>query len=262
MTTSPTAQLELRNISVEAEGKQVVRNASLTLTAGTISVLMGPNGSGKSTLVNAVMGHPHYRVTTGGLFLDGEDIIGLPVEKKAQLGLFLSLQHVPKVGGITLAAFLHKVHTARTGEVVDVLAYYLRLRDIAHEYGIKDDLLDRPITAGLSGGEKKLSEILQLAALRPTFAILDEIDSGVDVDALRKVFSAVERLREEGTGVLIISHHPSLLEHLTPTHVHVMTGGTVVRSGDADLAREVIAEGFCGAIACPVKDACKARPAS
>ena len=258
--TQQGSQLELRDISVEAEGKSVVRHASLTLAAGTVSVLMGPNGSGKSTLVNAVMGHPSYQVTTGGLFLDGDDIIALPVDKKAQKGIFLSLQHVPKVGGITLAAFLHKVHTARTGEAIDVLAYYLRLRELAHAFDIKDDLLDRPITAGLSGGEKKLSEILQLAALHPTFAILDEIDSGVDVDALKKVFSAVSRLSKEGTGFLIISHHPSLLEHLTPSHVHVMAGGTLVRSGDAELAREVIKDGFCGAIACPVKDVCKARP--
>jgi Fe-S cluster assembly ATP-binding protein len=218
---------------------------------------MGPNGSGKSSLVNALMGHPSYRIMSGALMLDGEDITALSPDKKAQRGLFLSLQHVPKVGGITLATFLHKVHAARTGEQIDVLEYYLALRDRATEFGISPDLADRPVTEGLSGGEKKLAEALQLVALRPAFALLDEIDSGVDIDALKKVFAVVEKLRADGTAFLIISHHPSLLDHLAPDAVHVMAAGKLVRSGGRALAEEILKDGFCKVIECPLEPQCK-----
>jgi Fe-S cluster assembly ATP-binding protein len=160
---------------------------------------------------------------------------------------------------VTLTTFLHKAHTVRTGETVDVLAYYLRLRDMAKEYGIRDDLLDRPLTEGLSGGEKKLSEVLQLVALKPRFAFLDEVDSGVDVDALRIVSRTVVRLAGEGTGFLIISHHPSLLDYVSPTHVHLMSGGVVVRSAGKELAADIHRDGFCKALACPLVRECDAR---
>ena len=251
--------LELKNISVEAEGKEVVHDVSLTLKEGEVSVLMGPNGCGKSTLVNAVFGHPHYRVTKGKMKLDGKDVLKLRPDEKAQKGLFLSLQHLPRVGGITLATFLHKVHVAQTGKNVDILEYYLALKERAKELGIRDDLLDRPLTQGLSGGEKKLSEVLQLAVLKPRFAVLDEIDSGVDVDAIRTVFSAVETLKKEGTGFLIISHHPSLLEHVTPEHVHLMAAGKLVRSAGKELAEEVHKQGFCKAIECPLEEDCASK---
>jgi len=253
-------RLEVQHVSVEAEGKAVVRDVSLTLKSGEVAVLMGPNGSGKSTLVNALMGHPNYCVTKGRLAFDGEDILALPTEKKAAYGIFLSLQHIPKVGGINLATFLHKVHAGTTGEGTDVLEYYLTLRERAKELAMPVELLDRPLTQGLSGGEKKLSEVLQLAVLKPRFAILDEVDSGVDVDALKKVFNAVAALKQQGTGFLIISHHPSLLDHLAPDTVYVMANGRLVKSGGRELAEDVLANGFCGAIGCPVADHCKAKP--
>jgi Fe-S cluster assembly ATP-binding protein len=251
--------LKLKHISVEAEDKEVVRDVSLELAEGEVSVLMGPNGCGKSTLVNAIFGHPHYSVTKGKLLLDGKDVLKLRPDEKARKGLFLSLQHLPKVGGITLATFLHKIHTAATDTQTDILEYYLTLRERAKELGIRDDLLDRSLTQGLSGGEKKLSEVLQLAVLKPRFAILDEIDSGVDVDAIRTVFAAVETLRKEGTGFLIISHHPSLLDHVTPKHVHLMAGGKLVRSAGKELAQEVHKNGFCKAIECPLEPGCDAK---
>jgi Fe-S cluster assembly ATP-binding protein len=251
--------LKLQHISVEAEEKEVVHDVSLSLAEGEVSILMGPNGCGKSTLVNAVFGHPHYAVTKGKLLLDGKDTLKLRPDEKARRGLFLSLQHLPRVGGTTLATFLHKVHVAATGEASDILEYYLELRERAKELGIRDDLLDRPLTQGLSGGEKKLSELLQLAVLKPRFAVLDEIDSGVDVDAIRTVFAAVEKLRKEGTGFLLISHHPSLLEHVTPTHVHLMAGGKLVRSAGKELAQEVHKNGFCKAIECPLEPGCDAK---
>jgi Fe-S cluster assembly ATP-binding protein len=205
------------------------------------------------------MGHPNYTVTAGTLTLDGEEILTLPPEHKAKKGLFLSLQHIPKVGGINLATFLHKVHVSVTGKESDVLEYYLVLREIAKTYDIPEAVLDRPITAGLSGGEKKLGEALQLAVLKPRFAILDEIDSGVDVDAMKKVFAVIEALKKEGTGFLIISHHPSLLSHLVPDAVHVMAGGELKKSGGRELAEAVLRDGFCKTIECPLEEHCEAK---
>ncbi len=252
------AALELKQVSVSVEGKVLVHDTSFAVNAGDAVVLMGPNGSGKSSLVNAVMGHPHYVITAGQVLLSGVDITSLPTHERARHGLFLALQHTPSVGGVTLATFLHKVYIARTGEELDVLQYYLRLREMAGELGIDDGLLNRPLSQGLSGGQKKLSEVLQLAALAPRFAILDEIDSGVDVDALKQVFMAVERLRAKGTGFVIISHHPSLLDHLAPAAVHVMANGTVTRSGGKELAVQVHREGFCKVIECPLEPDCAA----
>lgn len=253
------SRLELKNISVSAENKPVVSDVSLALESGRVAVLMGPNGSGKSTLVNAVMGHPNYTVTAGTLTLDGEEILALPPDQKAKRGLFISLQHIPKVGGINLATFLHKVHVSVTGKETDVLEYYLTLRELAKKYDIPETVLDRPITAGLSGGEKKLGEALQLAVLKPQFAILDEIDSGVDVDALKKVFAVIDTLKKEGTGFLIISHHPSLLSHLVPDHVHVMAGGKLMKSGGKELAELVLLDGFCKTIECPLEEHCDSK---
>lgn len=248
---------ELKNISVTAEEKEIVKNISLTVEKGTVSVLMGPNGSGKSSLVNALMGHPNYAVTEGTILLNGEDITRVSTEKRAQKGLFLSLQHVPKVGGITLASFLHKAYVAMHASDVSILEFYLELRKKADELAINPTLLDRPLTAGLSGGEKKLSEVLQLVMLKPKFAILDEIDSGVDVDALRTVFKAISMLQKEGTGFLVISHHPSLLTHLTPDVVHVMVKGSIVRTDGKELAEEILSKGFCAVAECRNVNACQ-----
>lgn len=251
--------LALKNISVTAEEKNIIHNVSFSLTSGSISVLLGPNGSGKSTLVNALMGHPSYQVTQGTCTLDGEDILTLPTEKKAKKGILLSVQHTPKVGGVNLATFLHKVHSATTGEDISVLEYYLQLRDLAKEYSIDDAFLDRPISTGLSGGEKKLSEALQLAVIKPRFAILDEIDSGVDIDAMKKVFGVITKLKEQGTGFLLISHHPSLLEYITPDQVLVMANGRIARTGGSELAETILKDGFCIGLDCPLVDGCEAR---
>jgi Fe-S cluster assembly ATP-binding protein len=248
--------LELKNISVTGDEKVIVNNVSLSLEEGAISVLMGPNGSGKSSLVNALMGHPNYKVTEGAILLNGEDITHLSTEKRAQKGLFLSLQNLPKIGGVTLASFLHKAYVATHASDISILEFYLELRKKADELAINPTLLDRPLTAGLSGGEKKLSEVMQLAILKPKFAILDEIDSGVDVDALHTVFKAVSMLQKEGTGFLVISHHPSLLTHLAPDFVHVMTKGSIVRTDGKELAEEILAKGFCVVAQCGQVDGC------
>jgi len=238
------ATLSVQHATVCTGEKEMVHDISFSLEKGTVTVLMGPNGSGKSTLVNALMGHPSYTLTKGSLFFEGEDITTLSVDKKAKKGFFLSLQHIPKIGGITLAAFLHKIHTSTTCANISVLDYYLQLRDMASEFDITDELLNRELTDGLSGGEKKLSEVLQLAALEPKVAILDEIDSGVDVDAMRKVFRVISKLKEKGTAFLVISHNTSLLDHLAPEQVLVMNSGTLVRTGGKELAEKVLVDGF------------------
>jgi len=243
---------ELKNISIIVEGKEIVSDVSLVLKEGEVVVLMGPNGSGKSTLVNGVMGHPHYIITKGKILFDEKNVTNSSVEEKAQRGIFLSMQHIPKVGGLTLATFLHKASKSTES----VLEYYVALRTEVEEYGINPDMLDRPLTAGLSGGEKKLSEIIQLIALKPRVAVLDEIDSGVDVDAMKVFFNAIEKLKEDGTSFLIISHHPSLLDHLSPDTVHVMSDGKLIKSHGKELAEEILKYGFCKAIECEYRDSC------
>jgi len=248
--------LEIKNISVEAEDKEIVRDVSLSVKEKSLSVLMGPNGSGKSSLVNALFGHPHYKISKGKILLGGKDITKLSTEEKAQSGLFLSLQHVPRIGGVTLATFLHKAYTSLHDSDISVLEFYSNMKDEAEKYGIDGTLLDRPLTAGLSGGEKKLSEILQLIALKPKYAFLDEIDSGVDIDALHKVFGAIDALKKNGTAFVVISHHPSLLDHFTPESVHVMSEGKLVRTDGHELASEIIQKGFCAVAECKHKDTC------
>lgn len=249
-------KLEFKNIHVQAENKTIVSDVSFVVEGGSLSVLMGPNGSGKSSLVNAIMGHPLYHLSKGNVFLDGEDITHITTDEKAKKGLFLSLQHIPKVGGVTLATFLHKAYMATHESDISILEFYLELRDKVQKYGIDPDFLDRPLTAGLSGGEKKLSEVIQLIALRPRFAILDEIDSGVDIDALHTVFNVIEALRKEGTAFVIISHYPSLLDHLSPEHVHVMSNGKLIRSGAKELATQIINKGFCMTVECKHAKTC------
>lgn len=234
----------LNNVSVRIDKEDVVQHVSLTIEAGDVHVLMGPNGSGKSSLTNALMGHPKYDITHGTVLLKGDDITHLPTQKRAQKGLFLSMQHLPEIEGVTLSSFLHKAHQAHHTSDVSVIEHYKTLSELCDELNVDRAFLERPLHAGLSGGEKKLSEALQLAALTPRVALLDEIDSGVDVDALKKVFRVVERLQKRGTGFLLVSHHPSLLEHIIPTHVHVMKEGSIVCSGTSELAARIASRGF------------------
>jgi Fe-S cluster assembly ATP-binding protein len=241
---SRNMKLELKDIAVSVDGNDVVHDVSLTLESGAVSVLMGKNGSGKSSLANAVMGHPSYKLTSGQILLNGEEITSLPPEKKAQKGLFLSQQHTPKIGGVTLATFLQKAYESVHCREVPALEFYLEQQKLAESLGLDPTLLDKPITESLSGGQKKQSEALQLAVLEPTFAFLDEIDSGVDVSALGVVFSVIRSLQEKGTGFLMVSHHPSLLSHIEPDHVYVMENGQIAKDGGPELAQQVQKNGF------------------
>ncbi|OHA84693.1 MAG: Fe-S cluster assembly ATPase SufC [Candidatus Yonathbacteria bacterium RIFOXYC1_FULL_52_10] len=236
--------LEVKNLSVETAEKRVVDNASLSLGAGEVHIVMGPNGSGKSSLANALMGHPRYTIAGGTIALNGEDITQASTEARAKKGLFLSMQYLPSVAGVTLLSFLHRAHKELTGEEVSIFEYHKQLEVRAKEIGIDPAFLRRGLNDGLSGGEKKQTEMLQLLALKPKFAILDEIDSGVDVDSLQKVFRGIELLRKEGTGFLLITHYQNILKNVEPDRVHVMKEGKVMRTGGKELAEEITERGF------------------
>lgn len=236
--------LEVNAFCVNAADRTVVNGANILVRGGNIHILMGPNGSGKSSLLNALLGHPRYRIVGGTILFDGRDITNLPTEEKARLGIFLSLQHLPEIPGVTLTNFLYKAVRAQCGDNSTPLEFYKKMEVKAQEFGIDPGLLKKQIHSGLSGGEKKLSEVLQLVALEPACALLDEIDSGVDVDALQKVFNAIGQLKQKGAGFLIVSHHPRLLEHIVPDAVSVMKDGKIVASGGKELAERIVAGGF------------------
>lgn len=238
------SRLQFEHISVDAGEKHIVSDVSLSLSSGELHVLMGQNGSGKSTLVNAIMGHPKLVVTGGNIILDDEDITSLATEKKAAKGLFLSMQYLPEIPGVTLLNFLHRAHKAQTGEEVSILEFYKALEAKTKEIGVDASFLKRQVGVGLSGGEKKLAEIIQMIALKPKFAFLDEIDSGVDVDALKLVKAGIEYLRKEGTAFLLITHYDTLLADMAPDHVHVMKDGKIVRTGGPQLIAEIKEKGF------------------
>jgi len=238
------SKLEIKNIKIETEGKVVVDDVSFAVNSGEVHIIMGPNGSGKSSLVNGVFGHPKYEITEGALELDGEEITNEKTYKKAQKGLFLSMQYLPEVDGVTLTNFLHKAYNTVKGLQTPVLEFHKYLTAKAESVGISTEFLSRSLNKGLSGGEKKQSEILQLLALEPKFAFLDEIDSGVDVDSLNKVFKGIELLKKEGVGFVLITHYTKILSKLSPDKVHVMKDGKIVKSGGHELVQEIEEKGF------------------
>lgn len=248
--------LEFKNIIVEREGpnpsehgragKTVVDEVSLSVKSGEVHVIMGPNGSGKSTLLNAVMGHPAYKVLGGTIALDGEDITMLPTEGKAEKGIILSMQYLPAIDGVTMITFLHRAYRLLKSTEISILDFNRMLVEKVRAAGLDEGLLKRFVNVGFSGGEKKQAEIMQLLVLEPTFALLDEIDSGVDVDSLGKVFGTIETMRKNGTGFIVVTHSGAILEKITPDRVSVMKGGKIVRSGGVELAREILSKGFEG----------------
>ncbi len=221
----------------------MVRDISLAVPRGKVAALMGPNGSGKSSLVNAVMGHPRYTITSGNIILDGEDLTALPPHEKAKKGLFLSFQYPQELAGVTVSSFLRSAVNAKTGGKMPVLAFRKMLEEEMEKFGLDDEFMDRHVNAGFSGGEKKRLEILQLAILKPKYAMLDETDSGLDVDALKLIANGIRRFSND-MGILIITHHARILQHLVPDEVHIMRDGRIVRSGGKELAEEIEEKGY------------------
>jgi len=243
------AALEVENLHVAAEGHEILRGVSLAVQPGELHALMGPNGSGKSTLAKALLADPGYEVTAGRIRLAGEDVTGLPTADRAARGLFLGFQHPEEIPGVSVLNFLRQAMSARQGiEDLSVLEVRVALLDWTKRLGADDRFVQRYLNEGFSGGERKRNEILQMALLEPDVAVLDETDSGLDIDALRVVAHGINavRARRPGLGVLLITHYRRILEHLTPDRVHILLEGRIVASGGPDVADRVEQEGFDG----------------
>jgi len=238
--------LEIRDLHVSAEDGAILRGVDLTLRTGEVHALMGPNGSGKSTLAGALMGHPAYTVTAGSILLNGEDVTGWPTDVRAKAGLFLAFQYPESIEGVSVTQFLRQAMAARQGTEVSVLEVRVLMTEWMERLGMDTSFATRHLNQGFSGGEKKRNEILQMALLEPLVAVLDETDSGLDIDALRVVGRGVRGVREERPelGVLAITHYERLLEELVPDAVHVLVGGRIVASGGPELAAAVESSGY------------------
>src|SRR5579864_3768380 len=244
------ATLEIRDLHVSVEeaaggSREILRGVDLTVSAGQTHAIMGPNGSGKSTLAYAIAGHPKYHVTSGSVTLDGDDVLAMTVDARARAGLFLAMQYPVEVPGVTVSNFLRTAVTAVRGEAPKLRDFVKELRGAMKELSMDPAFAERNLNEGFSGGEKKRHEILQLELLNPKFAILDETDSGLDIDALKVVSEGVNRFRvQPGKGVLLITHYTRILRYVTPDFVHVFVGGRIVEEGGAELADVLEAEGY------------------
>ena len=239
--------LEIKNLHVSIEGNEILKGINLTINSGEFHAVMGPNGTGKSTLAAAVMGHPKFDVTQGSITLNGEDVLAMEVDERARAGLFLAMQYPSEVGGVTTSDFLRSSINARReeGDEISLMTFIKEMDGALEDLEIDINMAQRYLNEGFSGGEKKRNEILQLMMLKPGIAILDEIDSGLDIDALRIVSDAVNKVREEtGLGTLIITHYQRLLNYIKPDFVHVIMAGRIVKSGGPELAERLEAEGY------------------
>ena len=240
--------LAIKNLHVSIEGKEILKGVDLTLNTGEIHAIMGPNGTGKSTLSAAIMGNPNYEVTEGEILLDGENVLEMAVDERARLGLFLAMQYPSEIPGITNAEFMRAAINAKREEddKLSVMQFLKKLDKKMALLNMPEEMAERYLNEGFSGGEKKRNEILQLLMLEPKFAILDEIDSGLDIDALKVVAKGFNEMRGDNFGALIITHYQRLLNYITPDVVHIMMEGRVVMTGGADLAKRLEAEGYAG----------------
>jgi Fe-S cluster assembly ATP-binding protein len=242
--------LEVRDLHVRVEDKPILRGIDLVVERGEVAAIMGPNGSGKSTLAHVLAGRDGYEITAGSVLYDGRDLLAMPAEERAREGVFLAFQYPVEIPGVSntyfLRAALNAVRKHRGLEELDGLDFVKLLREKLKLIHLEQELLNRPVNEGFSGGEKKRNEIFQMAVLEPRLAILDETDSGLDIDALRIVAEGVNALRSPERGFLLVTHYQRLLAHIVPDHVHVLAGGRIVRSGDRTLALELEEKGYAG----------------
>ncbi|GDY28934.1 Fe-S cluster assembly ATPase SufC [Gandjariella thermophila] len=243
------ATLEIKDlhVSVAAEDttKEILKGVDLTIRSGEIHAIMGPNGSGKSTLSYAIAGHPKYQVTSGSVTLDGEDVLAMSVDERARAGLFLAMQYPVEVPGVSMSNFLRSAATAVRGEPPQLRHWVKEVKQAMTDLGIDPAFAERNVNEGFSGGEKKRHEILQMALLKPKIAILDETDSGLDVDALRVVSDGVNRYKASSdVGIMLITHYTRILRHIAADLVHVFADGRIVESGGAELAERLEEEGY------------------
>lgn len=240
------ATLEIRGLEVSVEGKDILKGIDLVVRQGQTHALMGPNGSGKSTLANVLMGRPGYTITGGRVLFKGEDISKLTADKRAERGLFLAMQYPVEIPGVSIVNFLRTAYKNVKGEEINALAFRKHMKEKMNLLGIEDAMVQRYVNHGFSGGEKKKNEILQMAVLEPEIAVLDETDSGLDIDALKAVAGGVAQLIGPNLGVLLITHYQRILNYITPDFVHVMIGGRIVKSGGKELAHELEEKGYEG----------------
>jgi len=236
----------IEGLKAAIEGKEILKGINLNIKGGEIHAIMGPNGTGKSTLASALMGHPKYEVTEGTAKLDGEDLLEMGVDERALAGLFLAMQYPSEISGVTNSDFLRSALNARLGEgnEISLIKFIRKMEGKMKELEMNAEFAHRYLNEGFSGGEKKRNEILQMMLLDPKIVILDEIDSGLDIDALRIVSNGVNAMRSEDRGFLIITHYQRLLNYITPDYVHVMMQGRIVKSGGPELAERLENEGY------------------
>ncbi|MBU8597992.1 Fe-S cluster assembly ATPase SufC [Shouchella clausii] len=238
--------LKIENLHVSIDDKEILKDFNLEINGGEIHAIMGPNGTGKSTLASAIMGHPKYEITSGTVTLDGEDVLEMEVDERARAGMFLAMQYPSEISGITNADFLRSAINANReeGNELSLMKFIRKMDEKMDVLDMDQSFAQRYLNEGFSGGEKKRNEILQLLMLEPKIAILDEIDSGLDIDALKVVAQGVNQMRGEEFGCLIITHYQRLLDYITPDKVHVMMQGRIVKSGGSELAERLEAEGY------------------
>ncbi|MEC7906212.1 MAG: Fe-S cluster assembly ATPase SufC [Verrucomicrobiota bacterium] len=238
--------LEIKDLNVNIGDKRIIKDFNLTIPKEEIHAIMGPNGTGKSTLAKALAGHPDYEITSGEVLMDGESIQDLEVDERSRAGLFLAFQYPMEIPGVTIANFIRAAKNARlpNGEELNAPAYYKELYEKMDALKIDRKFTSRSVNQGFSGGEKKRCEILQMAMLEPKYAVLDETDSGLDIDALKIVSDGVNALRGGNLGALVITHYQRLLNYIIPDRVHVMYDGHIVKSGDKSLAEELESKGY------------------
>jgi Fe-S cluster assembly ATP-binding protein len=247
--------LEIKDLHVSIEGKQILKGVDLKVAQGEIHAIMGPNGSGKSTLANTLMGHPKYKVDSGDILVNGESIVGMTPDLRARRGLFLAFQYPLEISGVPLAQFLRSAYRSLKGEtkgdikgvggeMISALAFKKKLEEKLKEVDMDPAFTKRYLNEGFSGGEKKRAEVLQMAILQPAIAIMDETDSGLDIDAVRKVAEVVARMAGPQMGVLLITHYQRILEYIRPEYVHVMVNGRIFRSGGPELAKLLEEKGY------------------
>jgi Fe-S cluster assembly ATP-binding protein len=246
MLETPSAQplLAITDLHASVEGSEILKGVTLTVHRGETHAVMGPNGSGKSTLANVLLGHPFYEVTAGTIVYKGEDIAGWAPEVRGQAGMFLGFQYPEEIPGVSVVNFLRTALSNKSETDYTVLELRLKVADAMKELGMDPSFADRYLNEGFSGGERKRNEVLQMAVLEPDFAVLDETDSGLDIDALKIVADGVQRLRNADRGFLLITHYQRMLEYLTPDAVHVFVDGRIVESGGAELAERIEDSGY------------------
>ena len=238
------AKLEIINLHVSVEDIEILKGVNLTINPGEIHALMGPNGNGKSTLLSTIMGHPKYVVTEGSILLDGQDVLKMEVDERAKAGLFLALQYPPEIPGVINSDFLRAALTNKNGKPVSLYKFISELESATKAVDLPLDIIHRYLNDGFSGGEKKRNEIIQMKLLKPSIAMLDEIDSGLDIDAMKAVVQAVKEIKDRNDSTIIVSHYPKFYNLIQPTHVHVIVDGRIILSGGSEIIDRIDKEGF------------------